>query len=131
MPQRHRILVVDGSKYFDDSLWRMLIPEPEFEIAGLARNTDEAVKMVTSMSPDIVLVDLAHSEMQGLRAIESLHASRPGLPIIALMPISSREYTQAAHEAGANACVTKAEMADVLLKTIWRLISNRSSMPEP
>ena len=32
---RQRILVVDGSKYFDTSIWRMLIPETEFEIVVL------------------------------------------------------------------------------------------------
>lgn len=130
MTQRRRILVVDGSKYFDSLIWRMLIPESEFEIVGLARNNDEAVKMTTALSPDIVLVDLSHSETRGLSAIKSLHGAQPAIPIIAFTPIPSQEYTQAALDAGATACFAKSEMVDVLLQTIWRLIPARSSVPE-
>ncbi len=129
MAQRRRVLVVDGSKYFDNLIWRMLIPESEFEIVGLARNTEEAFEMATNLFPDIILVDLSHSEMRGLRAIKSLHTAQPAAPIIAFTPISSHEYTQAALDAGATACFAKSEMVDVLLQTIWRLIPARSPVP--
>jgi DNA-binding NarL/FixJ family response regulator len=129
MVQLRRVLVVDGSKYFDNLIWRMLIPESEFEIVGLARNADEALEMATALLPDIILVDLSHSEMRGLRAIASLYTAQPATLIIAFTPISSQEYTQAALEAGATACFAKSEMVDVLLQTIWRLIPARSSIP--
>jgi chemotaxis response regulator CheB len=129
MAQRRRVLVVDGSKYFDNLIWRMLIPESEFEIVGLARSADEALEMATTLFPDIILVDLSHSEMRGLWTIQSLHTMQPATPIIAFTPISSQEYTQAALDAGATACFAKSEMVDVLLQTIWRLIPARSSVP--
>jgi DNA-binding NarL/FixJ family response regulator len=121
MPQRQRILVADSSKYFDNSIWHILIPEPEFQIIGRASNTEEAVNMAITFSPDIILVDLSHSAMRGLRTIEVLRTVHPNIPIIAFRPISSHEYTQAALEAGAAACLTKSEMADVLLQTLHGL----------
>jgi DNA-binding NarL/FixJ family response regulator len=129
MAQRRRVLVVDGSKYFDNLIWRMLIPESEFEIVGLARNADEALEMAIALFPDIILVDLSHSEVRGLWAIKALHAAQSATPIIAFTPMSSHEYTQAALDAGATACFAKSEMVDVLLQTIWRLIPARSSVP--
>ena len=117
MSYRQRILVADGSKYFDHSMWRMLIPEPEFDIVGMANNTEEAIEMARTLAPDIILADLSHSEMRGLRTIELLHRIHPTIPIISLSPITSQEYSQAAFNAGATACVTKSDMADILLQS--------------
>ena len=125
MFNRRRVLVVDGSRYFNGSIWHTLIPESEFELVGLARNTEEAVEMVTSLSPDIVLVDLSHSEMRGVQAILSLNTAQSAIPIIAFTPMSSDEYTQAALKAGAAACFPKSDMAEALLHTIWELIPDQ------
>jgi DNA-binding NarL/FixJ family response regulator len=118
MPRHQRILVADSSKYFDNSIWRMLIPETEFEIVGLAGNTDDTVKMAITLFPDIILVDLSHSEICGLKTVAVLHTVHPHVPIITFMPISSREYTQASLDAGATACLPKSEIVDVLLQTL-------------
>lgn len=121
MDSRQRVLVADGSKYFDRSIWRMLIPEPEFDIVGMASNTAEAIEMADDLTPDIILADLSHSEMRGLRTIEILHRTHPTIPIISLSPISSQEYSQAALKAGATVCVTKSEMAETLAQTLHGL----------
>jgi len=103
-------------------IWQTLIPEAEFEIIGLARRTDEALGMASARLPEVILVDLSHSETRGLSTIESLRSAQPGVPIIAFTPISSHQYTQAAVDAGASACMAKSEMVDALLQTIWSLI---------
>jgi DNA-binding NarL/FixJ family response regulator len=127
MPQYRRILVVDGSKYFPTSIWYRLIPETEFEIVGLTNNTDETVEMVPTLSPDIILIDLSHSETCGLQTVSTIRATYPRIPIVTFTPISSQEYTRAAFDAGATACLTKSEMADVLLQTLRELPAVRSS----
>jgi DNA-binding NarL/FixJ family response regulator len=127
MPQYRRILVVDGSKYFPTSIWHRLVPESEFEIVGLTHNTVETVEKVLTLSPDIILVDLSHSETCGLQTVSTIRAVYPAIPIITLTPISSREYTRAAFGAGATACLTKSEMADGLLQTLRELPSIRTS----
>ena len=128
MSYRQRILVADGSKYFDSSIWRMLMPEPEFDIVGLANNTEEAITMASDLCPDIILADLSHSEIRGLGTVEALRSIHPGIPIITLSPVSSREYNQAALNAGAVACVTKSEMANMLLQTLYGLTNGRSAI---
>jgi DNA-binding NarL/FixJ family response regulator len=121
MPQYRRILVVDGSKYFPTSIWNRLIPETEFKIVGLTNNTDETVEKVLTLSPDIILVDLSHSETHGLQTVSTIRAVYPAIPIVTFTPISSREYTRAAFGAGATACLTKSEMADGLLQILREL----------
>ena len=129
MPPSQRVLVADSSKYFDNSIWRMLIPEPEFEIVGLANNTEEAVTMALTLAPDIILADLSKSTKLGLQIIKALHAVQPTIPIISFRPNSSREYTSAALNAGAAVCLTKSEIAEALPQTLYRLIPVQSSIP--
>jgi DNA-binding NarL/FixJ family response regulator len=117
-----RILVADSSQYFDSTIWRMLVPEQDFNIVGQAGNIEEALHMAVTLMPDIILADLSHSRMRGLAAVKSLRAAQPGASIIAFSPDSSSEYAQAALAAGASACITKADIADALPLTLYRLL---------
>jgi len=121
MARHRRILIVDSSKYFGNSLWRMLIPEAEFEIVGPTITTDETLTMAFSLVPDMILVDLVKSTPKKLQTVSTLRSVYPYIPIITFTPISSNEYIQASLNAGASACVPKAEVADVLLKTMQRV----------
>jgi DNA-binding NarL/FixJ family response regulator len=125
MTQRRRILIVDGSRYFNKVVWHMLIPDSSFDLVGLARQPEEALEMAVSLLPDIILVDISHAAPRGLEAIATLHAAQPAVPIVAFIPVSSSEYNQAALSVGASACLPKAEVVDVLLQTIGRLIHAR------
>jgi DNA-binding NarL/FixJ family response regulator len=126
MAQRQRILVANSNKFLGNSVWSRLIPEPEFEIVGLASDADEAVEMAGELVPHVILVDLSGAEMNGLQTIEVLHTAFPRIPIIAFTPVSSGECHQAALEAGAAACLTISEIADMLLQTLRNLIPIRS-----
>ena len=121
MARHRRILIVDSSKYFGSSMWRTLIPETEFEIVGPTITTNETLIMAFSLVPDIILVDLARPASKRLQTVATLRSVYPNIPIITFMPIVSKEYTQASLNAGASACVPKAEMADVLLQTMQRV----------
>jgi DNA-binding NarL/FixJ family response regulator len=127
MGRIQRILVADGSKYFDTSFWRMLIPESGFEMVGVAHNTGAAIEMALTLSPDIILVDLSHSALGGLKTIEALHAVYPDIPIIAFKPDASDEYSQAALSAGATICITKSELANLFPQMLYRLSLNRAA----
>ena len=121
MPRHQRILVADSSKFFNNSIWRMLIPDTEFEIVGMADSPDEIMRLAITLTPDIILVDLSQPENCGLQTVSNLHSVSPHIPIIAFMPISSPEYTRASLNAGATACLSKSEMADELLQTLRNL----------
>jgi len=128
MPRHRRILVADSSKYFHNSIWYRLIPDTEFEIIGQAGTTAEIVSMATNLSPDIVLVDLSHPDHCGLHTVMALHAIQPRVPIVTLMPILSNEYTRASLDAGAAACLSKSDLATLLLPTLRNLISVQAAV---
>jgi DNA-binding NarL/FixJ family response regulator len=126
MPQRQRILVADGSRYLGNLIWHRLVSEPGLEIVGLACDTEEAVQMAFTLSPDIILVNLSHSGLFGLPTIRTLHTDYPDIPIVAVTSFLSREYTQAALDAGAAVCLTKSGRDESLLQTLWSFTPARS-----
>ena len=126
MAQRQRILVANSNKYLGNSVWSRLIPEPEFEIVGLASEVDEAIVMTGELVPHAILVDLSGAELSGLKTIEALSAGFPNIPIIAFTLVTSDECNRAALRAGAVACLTISEIADMLLQTLRNLIPIRS-----
>ncbi len=127
MSYRQKILVADSSKYFDAPFWNMLIPDTEFHVVGQAGSTAEAVTMAADLTPDIILADLFHSEMQGLKTVKNLRQARPQATIITFSPDTSIQYEQAALQAGANACVTKSELVDTLVHVLYKLIKSKPS----
>ena len=128
MSYRQKILVADSSKYFDSNFWDMLIPDTEFKVVGQAGSTAEAVTMAANLTPDIILADLFHSEMQGLKTVQTLRQAHPQAAIITFSPDTSTQYEQAALQAGASACVAKSELADKLVQLLYKLVKPKSSI---
>ncbi len=129
MSRRQRVLIADSSRYFDNAIWQRLLPETDFEIVGIASSTEAALSMAFLLRPDIILADLSHSAMPGLRTIEALQTALPDIPIVTFSPLASPEYTQAALQAGAAACLAKSDLAEALLEILHRLISTQPALP--
>lgn len=125
MSRRQRILIAHSGKFFGSTIWSMIVPEPEFEIVGIANNIEEAVNMASNMSPDLILVDLSDTEVIGLQTIHTLYALYPFIPVIAFVPVWANEYTKRALDAGATTCLTESDLADVLLQKLQNLLPTR------
>jgi DNA-binding NarL/FixJ family response regulator len=68
-----RLVIVDDHPVVRDGL-RGMLAVPDFEVVGEAASGDEAVAVVTALSPDVVLMDLRMPGSDGLSAIERLRA---------------------------------------------------------
>ena len=116
-----RILIGDNSKFFDQQMWQTLLPEPEFNIIGIASDSQAITRQTIAHRPDTILLDLSASEMGGLWTVESLRAIQPEATIITLLTGWSPQYSQAARFAGATTCLIKSEMAETLPETLRTL----------
>ncbi len=89
-----------------------------------AKNGKEAVEMVESEKPDMVLMDMKMPLMDGLEATRQIRASYPDLPIVALTANAFDSDRQRALEAGCNDFVTKPVSAPVCLEVIAKYIGS-------
>jgi CheY-like chemotaxis protein len=87
-----------------------------------ARNGQEAVELVESEHPDIVLMDMKMPVMDGLEATRQIRAKNPDLPVIALTANAFDSDRQRAIDAGCNDFVSKPVSAAVCLELISKYV---------
>ena len=113
-----RLLLVDDHPVFLEGLAEALTRQADFEIAGIATDSDAAVAACQQLAPDLVLLDLA---MRGLDGIATLARLRQlaRVPRV-LMLTSSDDATDAvaALDAGADGYITKSARYDELVAAI-------------
>ncbi|MGI6102088.1 MAG: response regulator, partial [Bacillota bacterium] len=74
MNSRYSVVIVDDDPLVRRALSGMLAMHPQLEVVGLAANGREAVKLVESLKPDLVLVDIHMPEVSGIEAVAPMKA---------------------------------------------------------
>lgn len=87
-----------------------------------ARNGQEAVDMVTTEQPDLILMDIKMPIMDGLEATRRIKAQHPDLPIIALTANAFDSDRQLALDAGCNDFLAKPVNAEHCIRIISNLL---------
>ncbi len=113
-----RILIVDDHPIFRDGLRRLLEAEPDLKVVGEAVNAEEAVRLTRTLTPDLVLLDVAMPKVSGLEALVSLTES-PKPPVVMLLTagIDKAEIVKAL-QLGARGVVLKQSATSLLFKAI-------------
>jgi DNA-binding NarL/FixJ family response regulator len=106
---RLRLLLVDDSAPFLTWAARTLERHPEVEIVGQARSGKEALEQVTQVQPDVVLLDMAMPDMNGVDVTRYLKG-QPEAPYIVIVTLhDAPHYRTAAEAAGADNFISKAD----------------------
>ena len=71
-----RVLVADDHTIFREGICALLARRKDLQIVGQAANGKEALGQVSALRPDVVLMDIAMSEMDGLQATAPLATCR-------------------------------------------------------
>ncbi|MBE0480828.1 MAG: response regulator transcription factor [Dehalococcoidia bacterium] len=113
-----RVLVVDDHTIVRDGICALLALAGDIEVVGEAANGKEALDMVRTLAPDIVLMDIAMPVMSGLEATKQLRKDFPAARIIALTQFDDKEYVFPLIEAGASGFLSKVAASSELTAAI-------------
>jgi len=105
--QKIRLVLADDHPMIRAGFKTLLGQSNDIEVAGEAGNGQELIKVVGSVKPDVALVDLHMPGMNGLEAMEKLHALFPEIRFVVLTMHDEREYVQKALKAGADGYLLK------------------------
>ncbi len=113
-----RVLLVDDSLQFLDSAADFLACDGRVLVVGRARDGQEGVRLAEELAPDLVLMDLSMSVMDGLAATRLIKA-RPAPPRVVIVTLrDSPEDRQGAHSARADGFICKSEFTDRVLAAV-------------
>jgi signal transduction histidine kinase len=119
LPTRVRVLVVDDNEAFRDSL-ASLLHGGSLEVIGQASSGAEALELVRTLAPDVVLMDVRMPEMDGIEATRRVKAIRPSIGVVALTGMEEQRAVRDMLVAGASGYVLKDSDGDDIIRAIER-----------
>ena len=102
-----RVVVSDDQPHMRQMLSKALSIGTEFSVVGEACDGAEAVDMVAALRPDVLLIDLAMPNVNGIEAIRRIRAAGNAVPALVLTSNGDRASIAHAMEAGADGYVLK------------------------
>lgn len=123
-----RVVIVDDHPIVRAGLAALVDAEPDLEICGHAEDAREALRVVDSVRPDLVLVDLSLRGTSGLELIKQL-VDRPGRVLVVSMHDEST-WIERALAAGALGYVHKSEATRDIVVAIRCVMSGRRYVSE-
>jgi DNA-binding NarL/FixJ family response regulator len=123
------ILIVDDHPMMRDALQMSLSGEEDMRVIGEASNGREALKLLETIAPDVILMDLLMPEMGGLETIERMLAANPQAKILVLTSMEDEDRVVGAIQAGALGYFPKTVPRQYLLDAIRKVADGVPYMP--
>ncbi|MEU7973706.1 response regulator transcription factor [Micromonospora sp. NPDC049089] len=113
-----RLLIVDDHPVVRDGLRGMFTGDPDFEVVGEAADGSEALALVASLQPDVVLMDLRMPGMDGVTAIGRLARTGSTARVLVLTTYDTDADVLPAIEAGATGYLLKDTPREDLVRAV-------------
>lgn len=117
-PAAIRLMLVDDHAIVRSGLVTLLNGEPGLQVVAVADDGETALKLWQKYRPDIMLLDISMSGMDGIETVRRLRAAFPTARVIMLTSSEAEEDVRHALEAGASGYVTKNIRRAQLFKAI-------------
>jgi DNA-binding NarL/FixJ family response regulator len=123
-----RILIADDHEVVRRGLCAFLDLDSGLEVVGEAVNGAEAVHLAHRLRPDVVLMDLAMPELDGIAATELIHRELPNTNVVVLTTLLEDESIVAAVRAGAVGYLLKDTSLPDLLQAIKAAVAGQAQI---
>jgi len=126
MASKLKVLLVDDHALVRRGFRRMLEDEPTFQVAGEASDGQEAVDLAEQLRPDVIVMDCALPQMNGIEASRRILAKLPDTAILMLSMHSEDTLVKQAMEAGARGYILKNAMDLDLVSAIKKVAAGET-----
>ena len=126
MEPRHRarLLIADDHTLLAEACKHLL--EPEFDVVGIADNGRALLQLASELKPEIVILDIAMPQLNGLDAGKQIKHLLPATKLVFLTMNMSPEVAAEAFRRGASAYVVKTSAASDLVRAVRRALRSES-----
>ena len=125
-----RVVIVDDHAILRDGIRSLLERQDDIEVVAEASNGREALETVRLFQPDIVLMDVAMPEMNGLEATRLIKLEFPDVHDLILTQHDNREYIAPLLQAGASGYVLKRSGGREVVMAIRQVYTIRPTLKQ-
>ena len=126
MPEKISVLLVDDHSLVRRGFRRMLEDEPDLSVVGEASDGREAVDLARSLKPQVIVMDCALPEINGLQATRKILEFAPQTLVLMLSMHTEETWVRQAMEAGARGYVLKNALDLELGSAIRRIVNGET-----
>jgi NarL family two-component system response regulator LiaR len=102
-----KVIIADDHVLFREGTRNLIEQEKDLEVVGEASDGEEAVELVTRLSPHVALMDIAMPKVNGVEATRQIKARQPSTAVLILTAYDNDQYILALLEAGAAGYLLK------------------------
>ena len=123
MREKITVLIADDNQEFSTTLATYLKNQEDMVVVGRAKDGNEALDMVSSLMPDVLLLDVIMPHLDGIGVLEQMNMIKLNKKPICIMltAVGQDKVTQRAIELGAEYYVVKPFDIDLLITRIREL----------
>ena len=121
-----RILLADDHQLMRSGIRLMLERETDLGVVGEASDGREAVALAKTLRPDVVVMDIGMSSLNGIEAAQQITGDHPGTAIVMLSMHSDESYVLRALKAGARGYLLKDSAEADLIKAVHAVAGSKS-----
>ncbi|MDX1779131.1 MAG: response regulator transcription factor [Thermodesulfobacteriota bacterium] len=121
-----KLLLVDDHKIMRHGIRSLLEKQAGMEVLEETNNGRTAIELARTLSPDVIIMDIAMHDLNGIEATRQITAELPEVKVIMLSMHSDRQMVADALQAGASGYLLKDCEFDELVRAIETVVSKRT-----
>lgn len=125
---RRKILILDDHPITRYGLTQLIGLEPDLVVCGEAASAADALAVIKSAQPDLVLADITMPGRSGLEFIKDMQAQYPGMPVLVMSMHDEGIYAERVLRAGGRGYIMKNEGGEKLLEAIRAVLQGQVSV---
>jgi DNA-binding NarL/FixJ family response regulator len=112
------VFLADDHRVLRDGLRILLESQNDIQVVGDAENGNKAVEGITTLKPDVAVMDIAMPELNGIEAAQIVHETMPDTRIVILSIHSDLEHIFRALQAGAQGYILKESAGSEVISAV-------------
>jgi two-component system, NarL family, invasion response regulator UvrY len=113
-----KVLLVDDHPVVREGYRRLLESNPDIRVLGEAADATQACECALSLTPDVVVMDIALPGVSGIEAMRRIVSRQPQLRVLMFSMYDDAIFSSRALQAGARGYLTKASAPEALVQAI-------------
>jgi DNA-binding NarL/FixJ family response regulator len=122
-----RVLIVDDHEIVREGISQLIArSRPEWLICGQASNGEQAIELVQTLTPDVVVLDISMPKVNGLQVAAKIAAMQLRCRVLMFTMHESERLARDVRAAGAQGVVLKSQAARDLIRAMDHLLAGET-----